>query len=154
LTPTADPVRRPSITRRLASMLYECLLLFGILAALLVLPHFLLGALAHRLVTPIIVQAHAFIVLLVYCLWFWSNGRQTLAMKTWRIRLLTREGQSVRPAQALLRYLLCWPSIILGGIGILWALVDRERLFLHDRLAGTQLVLSGELAKQQPPASG
>jgi uncharacterized RDD family membrane protein YckC len=135
-------------------MLYECLLLFGILAALLVLPHFLLGALAHRLVTPIIVQAHAFIVLLVYCLWFWSNGRQTLAMKTWRIRLLTREGQSVRPAQALLRYLLCWPSIILGGIGILWALVDRERLFLHDRLAGTQLVLSGELAKQQPPASG
>ena len=135
-------------------MLYESLLLFGILAALLVLPHFLLGALAHRLVTPIIVQAHAFIVLLVYCLWFWSNGRQTLAMKTWRIRLLTREGQSVRPAQALLRYLLCWPSIILGGIGILWALVDRERLFLHDRLAGTQLVLSGELAKQQPPASG
>jgi uncharacterized RDD family membrane protein YckC len=150
LTPTAAPVRRPSITRRLASMLYECLLLFGILAALLVLPHFLLGALAHRLVTPIIVQAHAFIVLLVYCLWFWSNGRQTLAMKTWRIRLLTRDGQPVRPAQALLRYLLCWPSIILGGVGILWALVDRERLFLHDRLAGTQLVLSGELAKRLP----
>jgi uncharacterized RDD family membrane protein YckC len=131
-------------------MLYESLLLFGILAALLVLPHFLLGALAHRLVTPIIVQAHAFIVLLVYCLWFWSNGRQTLAMKTWRIRLLTRDGQPVRPAQALLRYLLCWPSIILGGIGILWALVDRERLFLHDRLAGTQLVLNGELAKRRP----
>ncbi|WP_248595267.1 RDD family protein [Candidatus Accumulibacter phosphatis] len=150
MTPTAAPVRRPSITRRLASMLYECLLLFGILAALLVLPHFLLGALAHRLVTPIIVQAHAFIVLLVYCLWFWSNGRQTLAMKTWRIRLLTRDGQPVRPAQALLRYLLCWPSIILGGVGILWALVDRERLFLHDRLAGTQLVLSGELAKRLP----
>jgi len=150
LTPTANSVGRPSITRRLASMLYECLLLFGILAALLVLPHFLLGALAHRLVTPIIVQAHAFIVLLVYCLWFWSNGRQTLAMKTWRIRLLTRDGQPVRPAQALLRYLLCWPSLILGGIGILWALVDRERLFLHDRLAGTQLVLNGELAKRLP----
>ncbi|EXI77892.1 MAG: RDD family protein [Candidatus Accumulibacter appositus] len=125
-------------------MLYECLLLFGILAALLVLPHFLLGALAHRLVAPIVVQAHAFVVLLIYCLWFWSNGRQTLAMKTWRIRLLTRDGHPVRPAQALVRYLLCWPSILLGGFGIFWALVDRERLFLHDRLAGTQLVLSGE----------
>lgn len=135
-------------------MLYEFLLLFGVLAALLVLPHFLLGALAHRLVAPIIVQAHAFTVLLVYCLWFWSNGRQTLAMKTWRIRLLSRDGRTLRPAQALLRYLLCWPSIILGGVGILWALVDRERLFLHDRLAGTQLVMSGELTKKPQPPSG
>ncbi|EXI90429.1 MAG: RDD family protein [Candidatus Accumulibacter regalis] len=145
---TEAPVKRPSITRRLASMLYESLLLFGVLVALLVVPHFLLGTLTHRLATPVVVQAHTFIVLLAYCLWFWSNGRQTLAMKTWRMRLLTRDGQPVRPAQALLRYLLCWPSIILGGVGILWAVVDRERLFLHDRLAGTQLVLSGDLAKK------
>ena len=62
-------------------------------------------------------------------------------MKTWRIRLVTDEGLAVRPAQALLRYLLCWPSIALGGAGILWALVDRDHLFLHDRLAGTQLVM-------------
>ncbi|WP_295510048.1 RDD family protein [Accumulibacter sp.] len=148
MTPAGEPLERPSIVRRLASMLYESLLLFGVLAALLVVPHFLLGALGHRLVAPVVVQAHAFIVLLVYCLWFWSDGRQTLAMKTWRIRLLGRDGQPVRPAQALLRYLLCWPSIALGGIGILWAVVDRERLFLHDRLAGTQLVMSGARGKK------
>jgi len=28
-------------------------------------------------------------------------------------------------------------------LGILWALVDRDRQFLHDRLAGTRLVLAG-----------
>jgi len=137
------PLRRPSITRRLASMLYESLLLFSVLAALLVPLHFLLLAFAHYQPGWFEVREHVFIVLLIYCLWFWSDGRQTLAMKTWRIRLLSHDGRPVRPAQALLRYLLCWPSIALG-IGILWAVVDREQLFLHDRLAGTQLVMSDE----------
>ena len=137
-----DPVGRPGILRRLASMFYEALLLLGVLAVLLVLPHVLLGAFGHRLADPVIVRTHFFIVLLVYFLWFWSNGGQTLAMKTWRIRLVTRDGLAVRPAQAFVRFLLCWPSLALLGAGILWGLVDRDRLFLHDRLAGTQLVMT------------
>ena len=130
----------PGILRRLAAMAYEILLLSAVLAVTLVLPHLLIGAFAHRVATPTLLWAHLFIVLLVYCLGFWCHGGQTLAMKTWRIRLLTRSGGPVRPAQALLRYLLCWPSLGLGGIGILWAVVDRDRQFLHDRLAGTRLV--------------
>lgn len=133
---------RPGILRRLACMFYETLLLIGVLALALVLPHFLVGAFAHRMATPAIVQAHFFLILLVYFLWFWSDGRRTLAMKTWRIRLVTRDGLPVRPAQALLRFLLSWPSIVLGGAGILWALVDCDRQFLHDRLAGTRLEVS------------
>lgn len=138
----ASQHRRPGILRRLACMFYETLLLIGVLALALVLPHFLVGAFTHRMATPAIVQAHFFLVLLVYFLCFWSNGRQTLAMKTWRIHLVTRDGFQVRPAQALLRFLLSWPSIVLGGAGILWALVDRDRQFLHDRLAGTRLEVS------------
>lgn len=131
---------RTGILRRLAAMAYEILLLSGVLAVTLVLPHLLIGAFAHRVATPVVLWAHLFIVLLVYCLGFWCHGGQTLAMKTWRLRLLTRNGTPVRPAQALLRYLLCWPSLGLGGIGIAWALVDRDRQFLHDRIAGTRLV--------------
>ncbi len=126
--------------RRLAAMAYEILLLSGVLAVALIVPHLLIGAFAHRVATPTLLWAHLFVVLLVYCVGFWSHGGQTLAMKTWRIRLLTRSGNPVRPAQALLRYLLCWPSLGLGGIGIAWALIDRDRQFLHDRIAGTQLV--------------
>ena len=138
--PAPDRAGPPGILRRLAGMAYEVLLLSGVLVVMLVVPHLLIGAFAHRVATPTLLWAHLFVVLLVYCVGFWSHGGQTLAMKTWRIRLLTRSGKPVRPAQALLRYLLCWPSLGLGGIGIVWALVDRDRQFLHDRIAGTQLV--------------
>lgn len=131
----------PGVARRLASMLYEMLLLLAVVALLLVFPHLLLGAFTHRLAAPAFLQGHFFLVLLIYCLWFWSNGGQTLAMKTWRIRLLDQSGQPVRPAQAFVRFLLCWPSVGLVGIGILWAFFDRDGQFLHDRLAGTRLVM-------------
>jgi uncharacterized RDD family membrane protein YckC len=137
LTPHID---QPGILRRLAAMAYEILLLIGVLVVTLILPHVLIAAFAHQLATPTTLWAHLFVVLLVYFVGFWSHGGQTLAMKTWKIRLLTRSGTPVRPAQALLRYLLCWPSLGLGGIGIVWALVDRDRQFLHDRIAGTQLI--------------
>lgn len=130
----------PGILRRLTAMAYEALLLSAVVALTLVFPHLLLGAFAHRVATPTLLWAHLFVVLLAYCVGFWSHGGQTLAMKTWRIRLLASSGTPVRPTQALLRYLLCWPSLGLCGIGVLWALVDRDRQFLHDRIAGTQLV--------------
>jgi uncharacterized RDD family membrane protein YckC len=131
----------PGIFRRLASMLYEALLLLGVIALTVLLPHTLLGAFTRHIASPIVYQAHFFIALLIYFTRFWSNGRQTLATKTWRIRIVTRVGQAVRPAQALLRYLLCWPSFAMAGAGILWALVDRDKQFLHDRIAGTRLVM-------------
>jgi uncharacterized RDD family membrane protein YckC len=138
----ADHHKTPGLWRRLASMLYEGLLLLGVLALTLLLPHTLLGAFTHYVASRIVFQAHFFLILLVYFIWFWSNGRQTLAMKTWRIRLIAKDGQSVRPAQALLRYLLCWPSFGLAGIGIIWALLDRDGQFLHDRIAGTRLLMA------------
>ena len=140
--PVSVPDKAPSLLRRLASMFYEILLLLAVLALLLALPHVLIGAFMHRVATPTLLQAHFFLVLLIYFLWFWCHGGQTLAMKTWHIRLVGTDGAPVRPAQALLRYLLCWPGIVLGGVGILWALFDRDGQFLHDRIVGTRLVMS------------
>ena len=104
----------------------------------------------HHLVDPNIMnfeRLHIFLfnlcaggTLLIYFTWSWSHGRQTLPMKTWRFRLVTHNGQPLHPQQALLRYLVCWPSVFFCGIGIAWALIDRDRQFLHDRLAGTRLI--------------
>jgi uncharacterized RDD family membrane protein YckC len=132
----------PGILRRLASMCYESLLLTGILIVFLLLPQIVIAYFAHHVATASTLWIQLFLTLLIYFVWFWSHGGQTLAMKTWKIQLRTRAGHPISPAQALWRYLLCWPSLACGGIGLLWALFDREGQFLHDRIAGTRLVTS------------
>jgi uncharacterized RDD family membrane protein YckC len=77
-------------------------------------------------------QLFILVMFAAYFLWCWLRGGQTLAMKTWRIRLV-----DVTPARALLRFAL---ALALLPVSIVWALFDRDRQFLHDRLAGTRLV--------------
>lgn len=38
------------------------------------------------------------------------------------------------------RYRFALAGALLLGAGFLWALIDREGLFLHDRLAGTKII--------------
>lgn len=132
--------QHPGIARRLASMLYEILLLLGVLSVTFIMPHILLGVFANRSVGPTLTLVHFGLVLLAYFVWFWLHGGQTLAMKTWKLRIVNADGGRLRPLQAVLRYLAAWPSVTLFGIGILWALFDKERQFLHDRIAGTRII--------------
>ena len=85
-------------------------------------------------------QAYLFLVLGLYFVWSWVRGGQTLPMKTWRLRLVLRDGGSLTPPVAVLRYTLAWLSLLCAGMGFAWALVDKESQFLHDRLAGTRVV--------------
>ena len=73
-------------------------------------------------------------VFAAYFLWCWLRGGQTLAMKAWNIRLV-----DVTPQKALLRFALA-ALLVPSLISIVWSLFDRDRQFLHDRLAGTRLV--------------
>ncbi len=141
-TPTALPAITLSagFLRRLASMFYESLLVTAVLIFGWIFPHILLAAFAQAKAPAWLIQAHLFLLLLLYFAWFWLHGGQTLAMKTWKIRVANADGGHVRPAQAVLRYMAAWFSLGVAGIGILWALVDRDGQFLHDRIAGTRLV--------------
>jgi uncharacterized RDD family membrane protein YckC len=145
--PDEAPV--PSIARRLASMLYESLLLFAVAFAATGI--FLLasgaasagGWLRHAL------QVYLLAVFAAYFLWCWLRSGQTLAMKAWRIRLVYPGRARVPPLRALARFALA-ALLVPTVISILWALFDRERQFLHDRLAGTRLVL----LPRRPRAAG
>ncbi len=129
----------PGILRRVTSMLYDALLLLGVVAATLLAPYTLIGAFTHFVASPTLLKAHFFLVLLAYFVWFWTHGGQTLAMKTWHLRLTSYTGQRVSLSQALFRYLLAWPSVCFFGAGIFWAIFDRDGQFLHDRIAGTRI---------------
>ncbi len=128
-----------SLRRRLASMLYESLLLLGILSVGFMLPEIALGAI-DLLPPPAITGLHFVVVIGIYFIWYWRHSGQTLAMQTWKIRLESVRGGTPEPWQLGLRYVLTWPSLLFFGVGIVWALVDRDRQFMHDRLAGTRLV--------------
>lgn len=130
----------PSVFRRIACMLYESLLLLGVLSLTFMVPHLILG-MGFKLALPgWILMTHVFIVLGAYFIWYWSHGGQTLAMQTWKIQLTTATGTQPSMVQLLVRYALTWPSLVYFGVGLLWAIFDRDRQFLHDRLAGTRLV--------------
>ena len=120
-------------------MLYESLVVFAVLLIGFWLPQSLLSGMGIMLSGKGL-WLHVFALLMAYFVWFWLNGGQTLPMKTWKLRVTGTTGTPLRPLQALLRYLAAWPSILLFGIGILWALVDKDRQFLHDRIAGTRIV--------------
>jgi uncharacterized RDD family membrane protein YckC len=97
-----------------------------------------------------------------YYTWMWSGGRATLPMRTWRLELATIAGMALDPRRALLRFAAWWfgPACALGGyialratghgrwavallcLNYAWALVDRDRQYLHDRIAGSRLLRS------------
>ena len=133
----------PPIRRRLASMLYEFLLLFAIGFLAVWLFQFAAGTLTIDGWRRHLLQLFLLAVFAAYFLWCWLRSGQTLAMKTWRIRLVAKNGHArVAPKAALLRFLYAL-LLVPSAIGILWALVDRDRQFLHDRLAGSLLVPAG-----------
>jgi uncharacterized RDD family membrane protein YckC len=142
-----NPPPLPGIGRRLASLLYESLVVFAVLMVGYLLPQIVLHGFGF-VIGGRMQWVHVFAVLLLYFVWFWLNGGQTLPMKTWKLRLASADGRSLRPAQALLRYLAAWPSVVFFGAGFLWALLDRDRQFLHDRIAGTRIEFAEQPAKK------
>lgn len=147
--PDHPPV--PRLPRRLASLIYDALLA---LAVLLVASFPVVGLLPH-LPPPwsrLAYQAYLLVVLGAYFVWCWRRG-QTLAMKTWRIRLVSATGGRPGRRQAWLRYAWALLGLPAGGIGLLWALWDREGQFLHDRLAGTRLVNDDPPGRTIPPSA-
>lgn len=140
--------------------MYEAMLLFGVLF------------ISDWLFSTLLQQRHAlqfrhagqiwlFFVLGLYFVWFWTHGGQTLAMKTWRIRLVGNNGKRISIVRAIGRYLLAW-LWLLPGFALAWAVqaktwalilipvanvallaatvfLDPKRQFLHDRIAGTSV---------------
>lgn len=137
----AAVVELAGVRRRLASLLYEALLLLGVLALTFLVPYLLLGVFFQIAPAGWAAWLHIYLVLGAYFIWYWRRRGQTLAMQTWRLRLVTADGRVPSVATGWLRYTLAWPSLLCFGFGLAWALIDRDRQFLHDRLAGTRIVL-------------
>lgn len=151
-----------SLLKRMAAWLYEGLLLFAVCAItglLFSIATNSKNALTHHFSLSLIL----FVVIGIYFSWFWSKG-QTLAMKTWRIKITDTKGKPISMWLAAARYLLSWlwfaPPLValaftelnnqrlygvLAGwvvLYILLAWLHPSKQFVHDRLVGTRLITS------------
>ncbi|GGE61379.1 RDD family protein [Paenalcaligenes hominis] len=144
-------------------MVYEGILLFGIVFGVLLLFDFLTQS-RHALFLRDARQVILFLSIGLYFLLCWRRTGQTLPMKTWHMRLQMADGSKPSWLRALYRYLLMWviplvfalalhfaaaavhqPALLLFIVFtplslFIWTWVDPDTLFLHDRLAGTRIV--------------
>ena len=133
----------PGIGRRVLSMLYESLIVFAVaFFAGLAFYSATHGRLSGN--TRLVFQLYLFLVLGAYFIACWSRGGRTLPMQTWKMRVVRADNLPIGVGRAALRYVLAWPSLLLFGVGVFWAFFDRDRQFLHDRLAGTRVVATGD----------
>lgn len=155
------PTHRPGLFRRLGALLYDGILLLGILflATAILLPF--RGGRAFQ-TDDWGYGIYLLGVVFLFFGWFWTRDGQTLGMRAWKIRLTNHAGKTISWQQALLRFLpilLClglfngmaslWPEqakwIGLGILGLYlldfgWALLDREKRCWHDVMASTRMV--------------
>lgn len=160
----AADARAPSLRRRMASFVYEGLLLFGIglipgaVGALFVA----LTGQQHPLQGGTALQVITFAIYAVYFTWFWSTRGQTLPMQTWHIRVVTTDGRRLTQGHALMRFFAAclwvapatllaalnhwsrWEALGAVGVGVvvyaLLALLHPQRQFWHDAICGTRLI--------------
>jgi uncharacterized RDD family membrane protein YckC len=129
-----------SLPRRLASIIYDLLLLFAVLFAASIPVTMGLGiTYGHPLYPGYVVYIYA--VTFLYYGWFWVHGGQTPAMKTWNIKLVATDGNKVNWKQALFRYLATFLSCLPLGLGFLWSLIRKDKACWHDLLSSTQLIV-------------
>lgn len=179
--PSSEPIEPPTIgrsliapglLRRMAAFLYEGVLLFGVCVAT-ALVYSPLVQQHHALKGRLGLEVSLFVVIGAYFVWFWTHGGQTLAMKTWHVRLVDRAGQPVHAGRAALRYALSWmwfaplalayttdlhprqssQALVLSALMLAWmgfyaalSFFHPQRQFWHDALAGTRLVDAREPA--------
>ena len=164
----------PTVRRRLVVMVYETFLLLAV-EMLAVALYLLVTRNSHAPLAQHGLKLFLFLVTGAYFVWCWTDSGHTLAMKTWRLRVTTTGQARVPLKTAVLRYLLAWgwflPALIVCAVfgltgkaevsmaiaaGVaawgLTAFLDKDRQFLHDRLAGTRLVLLPKKASGKPAA--
>jgi len=129
---------KPAWLRLAACMLYDGLVVLALSFALALGFILLFGDASHGL-KRYALQLFLWLCIGLYFVWCWRKSGQTLAMQTWQLKLSDGQTKLLNWPQALIRYALASLSLAAFGLGFVWALFDRDGLFLHDRLLNSRI---------------
>ncbi|SDJ82388.1 RDD family protein [Microbulbifer yueqingensis] len=138
------------VGRRLAALLYDFLIVLG----LLMVYGFLALLVASAVVglncepqaldyTPCVggplYQLGAVTVIAAYFIWSWRAAGQTIGMRAWRLLLATPDGVQLSWRQCALRALVAPLSLGCLGAGFFWAWTRADGASWHDLASGSQV---------------
>jgi uncharacterized RDD family membrane protein YckC len=98
-----------NLKRRLIVLIYEALLVFAVIFFADLLFSLSVQSFSfHQEALRYIRQLFLFIVIGVYFVYCWTKKGQTLAMKTWRIKIVNKDFHLISVKQAIARYIVSW----------------------------------------------
>jgi hypothetical protein len=93
------------------------LILLGVWAIGYLVPSLLLGILMNIQVPKWLAFGHVYVLFGIYFTWYWTRTGQTLAMQTWKVKMVGENNQLLNRGQAMIRYAISslWliPTIII-----------------------------------------
>lgn len=167
-------LRAAAVWPRFAAMVYEGVLLFGVV---FIVSYLVLSLM--RWTYPLApgprnaLQLVLFVTIGTYFVWCWRRTGQTLAMKSWHLRLVDEHGALPSTGRAIARYFAAWlmfapgllylllaqPDAARGTLALLAsfvlmfipALLDAQGRLLQDRLSGSLVVQAKGKLEATPP---
>jgi len=127
--------------RRLASAVYDALVLIAICMVVVMAHLFLLEGVAGLPYDARVLRALLLLAVALYCGVSWTRGGQTLGMRAWRLQLRRSDGAPLSWPTALARFAFAFLAWLPLGLGVLWCAIDARQRAWHDMLSGTEVVL-------------
>ncbi len=166
-------MKNASFLKRILVIVYDALLLTGVILVGYIPVYGLLQILPAPLSTGFIAETIKILYLVAISFffygWFWTHGGQTLGMRAWHLYLIKPDGKFPGWITAAIRYavaLCSWglvPGVLYAagiklwyltiGLGFTWMLLNPRRLAWHDVLSNTRIVRAPPNAKGTPSAN-
>ncbi|WP_237054768.1 RDD family protein [Microbulbifer sediminum] len=152
---TFSDLPHAGVGRRLAALLYDTLIIAGLLMVYGFIALLVASAVvgldcqpgAQDYSTPCVsgdeplFRLGALAVIAAYFIWSWRAAGQTIGMRAWRLLLASQGGVQLSWRQCAVRALVAPISLACLGAGYFWAWTRADRASWHDLLSGTEVRL-------------
>lgn len=161
-------ISRPGLIKRLAVIVYDGLLLAGVLffslTILFGIPLYIFKSVTQqdtldaypglKLFMSALLILVGLVIAFIFYGSFWTKGGQTLGMRAWHLYLVNEEGKYLSWKAAAIRFMASLVSWACVGMGFAWILISRKNLAWHDIATKTQIVKYKPVAEKKMSRKG
>ena len=131
-------MKNVSILKRSMIIIYDLL----ILLALVIILSFPLASIStlDSWIYLFLHQFYIYLITQIYFVFFWSNGRSTIGMKTWKTIIINDDGTQLSFLTAIYRFNLSLLLNIFFLVGYLSSFFKKDNKALYDSFLKTNLI--------------